>query len=111
MLFHGDQIKGSSSFPWYGFHKKILGWNTLGNFPEFPMDSFNHAACGHWHVPTTMDFNGITVRVNGTFESYNTYAQMRLASMGMPRQRLLFVHPDHGWVTSEYHVQLMEGLR
>ncbi len=111
MLFHGDQIRGNNSFPWYGFHKKIMGWSTLGNFPEFPMDSFNHAACGHWHVPTTMHFNGIDVRVNGTFESYNTYAQMQLASMGMPKQRLLFVHPGHGWVTSEYHVQLMEGLR
>ena len=85
-----------------------MGWNSLGNFPEFPMDAFNHAACGHWHVPTTMKFNGITVRVNGTFESYNTYAQMQLASMGMPSQRLLFVHPGHGWVTSEYEVQLME---
>ena len=111
MLFHGDQIKGSSSFPWYGFHKKVLGWNVLGSFPEFPMGEFNHAACGHWHVPTTMHFNGITVRVNGTFESYNTYAQMQLASMGMPVQRLMFVHPQHGWVTNEYHVQLMEGLR
>lgn len=109
MLFHGDQIKGSSSFPWYGFHKKIMGWNSLGNFPEFPMDSFNHAACGHWHVPTTMQFNGITVRVNGTFESYNTYAQMQLASMGMPVQRLMYVHPEKGWVTNERHVQLMEG--
>ena len=111
MLFHGDQIQGSSTFPWYGFHKKVLGWNAIGNFPDFPMDSFNHAACGHWHVPAEFELNGIEVRVNGTFESYNTYAQMQLASMGMPKQRLLFVHPKHGWVTNEYKVKLWESAR
>lgn len=111
MLFHGDQIRGHSTFPWYGFHKKVLGWNVLGNFPEFPMDSFNHAACGHWHVPAEFEMNNIEVRVNGTFESYNTYAQMELASMGLPKQRLLFVHPGHGWVTNEYKVKLWEGVQ
>lgn len=106
MLFHGDQIRGSNSFPWYGFHKKVVGWHVLGSFPEFPMDAFTHAACGHWHVIHDMEFNGIEVRVNGTFESYNTYAQMQLASMGMPKQRLLFVSPKRGHVTNEYKVRL-----
>jgi hypothetical protein len=106
MLFHGDQIKGHSTFPWYGFDKKVKGWSVLGNFPEFPMASFRDAACGHWHVPTSFEVNGIEVRVNGTFESYNMYAQMELASMGMPKQRLMLVHPGHGWVTVEHKVYL-----
>jgi hypothetical protein len=106
MLFHGDQIKGHSTFPWYGFDKKVKGWHVLGSFPEFPMESFRDAACGHWHVPTSFEVNGIEIRVNGTFESYNMYAQMELASMGMPKQRMMMVHPDHGWVTDENKVYL-----
>lgn len=100
LLFHGDQVRGQSGLPWYGFHKKVLGWK-VGAIPE----GFDDAFCGHYHQPTRMTLNTVTVRVNGSTESYNTYAQEQLAAVGFPSQTLMFVNPGKG-VTSEYTIWL-----
>lgn len=104
LLFHGDQIRGHSGIPFYGFHKRVLGWKT-GAIRE----SFTDATCGHFHTPTRLTLNALTVRVNGTTESDNTYASEQLAAMGEPSQWLLYVRPDKGRVTAEYLVQLSDG--
>jgi hypothetical protein len=101
LLFHGDQIRGGfAGMPWYGFYKKVLGWRqVLGS-------NFEDAACGHWHQPATVPLNEVMVRVNGSTESDNTYAQENLAAAGRPCQRLMFVEPEKGRVTAEYVVWL-----
>jgi hypothetical protein len=105
LCFHGDQIRGHAGIPWYGYNKKILGWKSLA--ANGLMEDFNYAVCGHYHTPTTMYINDTRVWVNGSTESYNTYALEQLASMGRPSQFCLFVKPDKG-VTAEYLVQLEE---
>src|SRR6185503_1495304 len=71
LLFHGDQIRGGgfAGFPFYGTAKRIWGWRN-GAIPE----PFQYAIFGHWHTPTRMTLNEITVWANGTTESTNTYA-------------------------------------
>jgi hypothetical protein len=101
MLFHGDQVRGQLGMPWYGFGKAIQGWAS-GAIRE----DFIDAACGHWHQHATIPFNTRTLRVNGSTESYNTWAQENLKAMGDPSQRLMFVHPERGRVTAEYQVWL-----
>jgi Icc-related predicted phosphoesterase len=105
LCFHGDQIRGHAGIPWYGYNKKILGWKSLA--ANKLMEDFNYAVCGHYHTPTTMYINDTRVWVNGSTESYNTYALEQLASMGRPSQFCLFVKPDKG-VTAEYLVNLEE---
>ena len=102
-VWHGDNIRGHSGFPWYGFGKKLLGWKALASRGLMP--DFDYAIAGHWHTPTTMYVNDIRLWVNGSTESYNTYALEQLASMGRPCQWLLFVKPGDG-VTAEYLVKL-----
>ena len=100
LLFHGDQVRGGfAGFPWYGFGKKVLGWRQV-------MEPFTDAAAGHWHQPVSFPLNQVTVRVNGTTESDNTYALENLASAGRPCQWLYFVEPERGRVTAEYRVWL-----
>lgn len=102
LLFHGDQVRGGfAGMPWYGFFKAVNGWAS-GAIRE----PFGDAACGHWHQHATVTFNQRLLRVNGTTESYNTWAQEQLKSMGDPSQRLMFVHPEKGQVTAEYQVYL-----
>jgi len=104
MLFHGDQIRGHAGLPWYGYSRKVMGWQQLG------IDGgrrFDYALSGHWHTPTRMYFSGTTVWVNGSTESHNSYAQEQLAASGTPCQWLLFCHPERG-VTAEYLVHLEE---
>jgi hypothetical protein len=101
LIMHGDQIRGGfAGMPWYGFQKKVLGWNA-GAIPE----SFDYVICGHWHQPVSFVLNDKLVWVNGSTESNNTYAQEMLAASGRPCQWLLFAHPEHG-VTNEYRVWL-----
>ena len=102
-VWHGDNVRGHSGFPWYGFGKKLLGWKALASRGLMP--DFDYAIAGHFHTPTTMYVNDIRLWVNGSTESYNTYALEQLASMGRPCQWLLFAKPDHG-VTAEYLVKL-----
>ena len=102
-VWHGDNIRGHSGFPWYGFGKKLLGWKALASRKLMP--DFDYAIAGHWHTPTTMYVNDVRVWVNGSTESYNTYALEQLASMGRPCQWLLFCKPGHG-ITAEYLVKL-----
>jgi hypothetical protein len=52
-----------------------------------------------------MYVNDVRLWVNGSTESYNTYALEQLASMGRPCQWLLFAKPGAG-VTAEYLVNL-----
>ena len=103
LLWHGDNVRGFSGFPWYGFGKKLQGWKTLA--ANGMMEPFDMAVAGHFHTPTTMYLNGIRLWVNGSTESYNTYALEQLASMGRPCQWLLFCKPGTG-VTAEYLVNL-----
>lgn len=102
MIVHGDQIRGGfGGFPFYGYMKKALGWFTS-------VERFDYLVTGHWHTPTRLTLGpGITVWVNGSTESTNTYAQENLAAAGRPAQWVLFVHPDQG-VTAEYLVHLDE---
>jgi|TARA_Y100000114_G_scaffold31946_1_gene27510 hypothetical protein len=103
--FHGDNIRGSMGLPFYGYNKKILGWKALAS--QGLMENFTHAVCGHYHTPTSLYINDVRVWVNGSTESYNSYAQEQLASMGRPSQFCLFVKPSKG-VTAEYLVNLEE---
>jgi hypothetical protein len=101
LLFHGDQVRGQLGMPWYGFYKAIQGWASGAI-----LDEFKDAACGHWHQHATIPFNQRTLRVSGSPESYNTWAQENLKAMSAPSQRLMFVHPENGRVTAEYQVYL-----
>ena len=101
LLVHGDQFRGTSGLPWYSIQKKVGGW-ALGAIPE----RFDDVDFGHFHQPTKLTINRVTARCNGSTESYNTYAQEQLASVGRPSQGLRFVDPAKGRVTGEYTLWL-----
>lgn len=101
LLYHGDQVRGGfAGHPWYGFSKRLLGWRTSGQLPQF-----TYSLSGHFHTPNRMYLNGLTNWGNGSTESDNTYALEELAASGEPCQWLLFAHPENG-VTAEYLVKL-----
>lgn len=96
-LFHGDQVKGGfAGFPWYGFGKKLLGWDRQYDF--------EYAFSGHFHTPVRGYYNGITHWGSGSPESDNAYAAENLAAAGEPCQWLLFFSEEGP--TAEYQVRL-----
>ena len=108
LLFHGDQIRGHSGLPWYGFQKKVNSWASGGIRPGV---TFQDAMCGHFHQLARIPLNHRTVWVNGSVESYNTFAQEQLAGQSDPMQWVLVCDPERGIIVSSYGVRLLaEGL-
>lgn len=114
LAIHGDQMRGHSGIPWYGFQKKINGWAT-GVIPccDTPRTcahktAFNDVFCGHWHQRTLLPLNNRNVYVNGSTEHYNVFAQEQLGAMTSPSQWLLFCDPAKGRITAEYGVDLTD---
>lgn len=98
LLIHGDQLPQPSNFGAY--YKKVMGWKD-GAVPEH----FDDVFMGHYHQQFKMTIGSTILRISGSSESYNTYAQEFFQSMSRPCQHLMFVHPEHG-VTSEYSIWL-----
>jgi hypothetical protein len=98
LLLHGDQFPPPTTH--HAYYKKVMGWKD-GAIPEIFQDVY----MGHYHQSTMMTLGTTILRISGSPESYNTYAQEVLAVMGRPSQPLQFVHPVNG-VTGEYTVYL-----
>jgi hypothetical protein len=103
MLIHGDQIRGSMGYPWYGLGKKVHSWAS-GGIPE----SFDDIMLGHYHQLALVPLNKRVAWANGTTESTNTFAAETLAAQSDPSQWLLFVEPEAGKVTASYAVRLLD---
>ena len=96
LLVHGDEIGAFGSIL-----RKVSAWSTG------VVESFHDCYMGHFHTPTALTMaNGGRVFVTGSPESHNEYARTFIAAVGKPSQRLHFVDPIKGRVTSEYIVWL-----
>lgn len=98
LLIHGDQLPHPSSVN--GYYKRVLGWKD-GAIPE----RFDDVFMGHYHQQFKITIGSTVVRVSGSPESYNTYAQEYFNSMSRPCQHLMYIHPEQG-ITSEYSIWL-----
>lgn len=106
LLVHGDQIKSfGGNTPAFGILRKCNAWAS-GVLPEFT-DVF----MGHFHQPLVLPLaNGEgRVFVNPSIESDSAYAKEFVAATGTPSQRLLFVDPLKGRITSERLLWLDES--
>lgn len=102
LLIHGDQIRGSMGYPFYGLGKKVHSWASGG----LGDDTFQDVMLGHYHQLAMVPLNKRQVWQNGSTESTNTFASEMLAAQSDPSQWLLFVRPDTGRVTASYGVRL-----
>lgn len=98
LLIHGDQMPSPTTF--HGYYKKVMGWKD-GAIPEH----FDDVFMGHYHQQVKVTIGSGLLRISGSPESNNTYAQEFFSSMSRPCQHLMFVHPENG-VTSEYSIWL-----
>ena len=98
LLIHGDQMPSPTAF--HGYYKKVMGWKD-GAIPE----QFDDVFMGHYHQQVKVTIGSGLLRISGSPESSNTYAQEFFSSMSRPCQHLMFVHPENG-VTCEYSIWL-----
>ena len=102
LLIHGDEIKSfGGNVPAFGILRKANAWSSG------VVEPFLDAYMGHYHQIMTLQMaNGGRVFVTGSPESHNEYAREFVAATGKPSQRLHFVDPDRGRVTSEHIIWL-----
>lgn len=110
LLIHGQQLAGRgggggiAGLPYPSFAKKVLGWRDLAYTGMIP--DFKDVAIGHWHTHADIPINSTLLRIAGSPESYNVWAQKELGRGDTPSQRIMFVHPKRGHVTNEYRINL-----
>ena len=111
LLIHGDEIRWGTASTIVRFADR---WKS-GAYKFFDeVDSitkgfdFRDLYIGHFHQHQSWNMaNGEgSVFMSAAVESGNRYARDLLASNGEPSQRLHFVDPDKGRVTSEYRLWL-----
>lgn len=101
-LCHGDNVRGYSGIPWYGWQRAVQGLSMMNKIWGI---EFDYLAAGHFHTPVSIYINGIRYWINASTESHNAYALKQLNAAGEPAQWLLFSKPGFG-TTAEYLVGL-----
>lgn len=98
MLAHGDEIKSfGGNTPAFGMLRKATAWSSG------VVEPFQDVYLGHFHTPMSLTMpNGGRIFVTGSPESDNQYAAEFVAAKGRPSQRLHYVDPAKGRVTSEH---------
>lgn len=98
LLVHGDEVKSfGGNIPAFGIAKKVNAWASG------VIEPFIDCYMGHWHQPLVIPLahgRGRTF-VNPSLESGNVYAQEFVGATGTPGQRLHFIDPVRGRVTTE----------
>lgn len=105
LLVHGDEVRSfGGQTPAFGIAKKVNAWATG------VVEPFTDCYMGHWHQPLVVPIahGKGRVFVNGSLESDNVYAQEFVGASGTPHQRLHFISPKRGRVTTERLVWLDE---
>jgi len=98
LLIHGDQIKSfGGNLPAFGIARKVNAWASG------VVEPFEDCYMGHWHQPMVLPLATGHRRtfVNPSLESGSSYAQEFVAATGSPGQRLNFIDPERGRVTTE----------
>lgn len=103
MLIHGDEIRGfGGNTPAYALVRKGNAWAS--GAVDF---NFRDIYVGHYHNANSYSLAADgTVYMTGSTESDNEYAREFVAASSSPSQRLHFVHPENGIVTSEHKLWL-----
>lgn len=99
VLIHGDQTKGWSSIPFYGFERTGASIQSMLGLSV----SYLHA--GHIHNPADWTSNRLEFLVNGAWPGGSDLSVNRMSRNSRPIQNFYFCHPRHG-VAARYPLRL-----
>lgn len=107
LLIHGDEIGRTGFASRNTIVQHVNRWRS-GSYP-WP---FRDVYVGHYHVhgEESMANGEGAVYNTGSTESDNRYAGVNLASSAIPSQRLHFIDPEKGRVTSQHKIWLENAV-
>ena len=103
LLIHGDEIGRSGFASTNTITNHVNRWRS-GSYPW----DFRDVYVGHYHThyQSSLADGAGAIYGTGSTESDNRYAAVGLASSAVPSQRLHFINPREGRVSSQYQVWL-----
>jgi hypothetical protein len=103
LVIHGDEIGRNGFASGNTIVNHVNRWRS-GSYPW----SFRDVYVGHYHThyQASLADGAGAVYGTGSTESDNRYASVGLASSAVPSQRLHFIDPQEGRVTSQYQIWL-----
>jgi hypothetical protein len=106
LLCHGDEIGRHG----YSSPTTLVSWVVRQQSGAYPWD-FLDCYMGHFHQNQewALPGNGGRLFMTGSTESGNRYASVGMASAAIPSQRLHFIDPEKGRVTSQHCLWLADG--
>jgi hypothetical protein len=106
LVFHGDEIGRSG----YAAPTTLVNWLVRQQSGAYPWD-FLDGYVYHFHQNQewSLPGNGGRLFMTGSTETGNAYASVSMASSAVPSQRLHFVDPEKGRVTSQHVIWLAEA--
>lgn len=108
MLIHGDEVRGfGGNTPAYALTRKGNAWASGAAVDRAGVFDFRDIYVGHYHQPMQLTLaNGGQIYMTGSTESGNAYAAEFVAATSVPSQRLHFIDPEKGRVSSSYVIWL-----
>lgn len=108
LLIHGDEIGRNGYASPNTIVQHVNKWRSGGFRIDSVPWSFQDCLVGHYHNHSEHALaDGLgAVYFTGSIESDNRYARDTMASSAVPSQRLHFIHPEKGRVTSQYRILL-----
>jgi len=103
LLIHGDEIGRTGFASTNTITNHVNRWRS-GSYPW----GFRDVYVGHYHThyQSSLADGAGAIYGTGSTESDNRYAAIGLASSAVPSQRLHFINPREGRVSSQYQVWL-----
>jgi len=112
---HGEDAVSWAGIPWYGIKRLVQDYTVmltkksvedlriLEPEEELAVSTFlghlntpDYVCIGHFHDPFTWDMMGVEVIANGALSGVSVFGAKRLHRLNPPRQRMFFVHEEHG---------------
>lgn len=108
LVIHGDEIGRNGFASKTSIVQHVTKWKSGSYRVAGSPWSFRDVYCSHYHVHEEYSLpNGEgAVFFTGSTESDNNYASINLASAATPSQRLHFIDPTEGRVTSQFKIWL-----
>ena len=103
LVMHGDEVGRNGFASPATIVRHVTAWQS-GAYPWEFRDCYVHHY--HQHMEFPLPNGRGSVFFTGSTESDNRYARDQMASAALPSQRLHFIEPDKGFVTSQHKIVL-----
>lgn len=97
VVWHGDDVRGYMSLPYYDFERTSAKLVQLANIP------INYFVIGHHHRHAEIDIPHGRLIINGSWVGTSPFSSSKMKTGSPASQNFYILHPEYG-ITSSYDI-------